>query len=88
MKRSFVSSAVTLFDTTSTSIDTAPLGGAGSGVFGLVSFARGGPRFESLGVSLLFSVRIPRCVLIIFGSNPSVCPYYFRGETPRPQITW
>jgi hypothetical protein len=59
MKRLFVYSAVTQFDNTNTSSDTAPFGGAGSGVFGLVSFACGGPRFDSLGVSLLFSGRGP-----------------------------
>jgi hypothetical protein len=59
MKRLFVYSAVTLFDTTNTSIDTHDLGGAGSGVFGLVSFACEGPRFESLCVSLLLSGRDP-----------------------------
>jgi hypothetical protein len=90
LKRSFVYSAVTLFDTTNTSIDTTPLGGAGSGVFGLISFARGGPRFESLGVSLLFSgpASSNNMFGLVPGSNPSVCPYYFRGGAPRRQITW
>jgi hypothetical protein len=43
MKRLFVYSAVTQFDTRNTSSDTSPFGGAGSEVFGLVSFACGGP---------------------------------------------
>jgi hypothetical protein len=77
-KRSFVYSAVTLFDTTNTSIDTAPLGGAGSGVFGLVSFARGGPRFESLGVSLLFSGRGPASSNNMVASNVT---RWLRSET-------
>jgi hypothetical protein len=59
VKRLFVYNAVTQFDTTNTSIDAAPFGGAGSGVFGSVSFACGGLRFDSLGVSLLFSGRDP-----------------------------
>jgi hypothetical protein len=57
MKRLFVYSAVTLFDTTNTSIETVSFGGAGSGVFGLVSFDCRCPRSDSLGVSLLFSGR-------------------------------
>jgi hypothetical protein len=57
MKRLFVYSAVTQFDTTNTSSDTAPIGGAVSGVFGLASFACGSPRFDSLGASLLFIFR-------------------------------
>jgi hypothetical protein len=69
MKRSFVYSAVTLFDTTNTSVDTAPIGGAGSGVFGLVSFACGGSRFESLGVSLLFFGAGPRWHLVTFDAT-------------------
>jgi hypothetical protein len=43
LKRYFVYSAVTQFDTRNTSSDTTPFGGAGSGVFGLVSFACGSP---------------------------------------------
>jgi hypothetical protein len=69
VKRLFVYSAVTLFDTTNTSIDTAPLGGAESGVFGLVSFACKGPRFASLGVSLLFSGRDPASSNNMVASN-------------------
>jgi hypothetical protein len=60
MKRSFVYSAVTQFDTTNTSNDSAPFVAAGSGViFGLDSFACGGLRLDSPGVSLLFSGRDP-----------------------------
>jgi hypothetical protein len=58
MKRSFLYSAVTLFDTSNTSNDSTSFGGAGSVViFGLVFFACGGLRFDSPGVSLLFSGR-------------------------------
>jgi hypothetical protein len=46
-----VYSAVTPFDTTYTSIDSAPFDGAGSGVIsGLVSSAGEELRFDSLGV--------------------------------------
>jgi hypothetical protein len=69
LKRLFVYSAVTLFDTTNTSIDTAPLGGAGSGVFGSASFACEGPRFDFLGVSLLFSGRDPASSVNMVASN-------------------
>jgi hypothetical protein len=60
LKRSFVYSEVTQFDATNTSNDSASFGWAESEViFGLVSFACGGLRFDSPGVSLLFSGRGP-----------------------------
>jgi hypothetical protein len=66
-----VYSAVTQFDNTNTSNDSAPFDGAGSGViFGLVSFACGGLRFDSLGVPLLFLGR----------GGPRVLKYYFSIE--------
>jgi hypothetical protein len=70
MKRSFVYSAVTQFDTTNTSNDSAPIGGAGSGViFGLASFACGGLRFDSLCVSISFPGRDPASSNNIVASN-------------------
>jgi hypothetical protein len=78
VKRLFVYSAVTLFDTTNTSIDTAPRGGAGSGEFGSVSSACGGPRFDSLGVSLLLSRRNPASSNNIEASNVT---RWLRSET-------
>jgi hypothetical protein len=70
MKRSFVYSAVTQFDTANTSNDSTPFGGAGSGViFGLVSFACGGLRFDSFGVSFLFSGRGPASLNNMVASN-------------------
>jgi hypothetical protein len=69
VNRLFVYSAVTLFDTTNTSIDTNSFGGAGSGVLGLVSFACGGPQFDSLGVSLLFLGRGPASSNNMVASN-------------------
>jgi hypothetical protein len=61
-KRSFVYSAVIQFDTTNTSNDSASFGKAGSEViFGLLFFACGCFRFDSPGVSLLFSGRGPGC---------------------------
>jgi hypothetical protein len=69
-KRSFVYSAVTQFDTTNTSNNSTSFGGAGSGViFGLVSFACGGLRFDSSGVSLLFSGRGPALQNNMVASN-------------------
>jgi hypothetical protein len=60
LRCSFVYSAVTQFDTTNTSNDSARFGGAGLGViFRLISFASGGLRFDTLGVSFLFSGRGP-----------------------------
>jgi hypothetical protein len=78
LKRLFVCSAVTKFYTTNTSSDTAPIGGAGSGVFGLVSFACGGPRFDSLGVSLLFSRGGPASSNNMVASNVT---RWLRAET-------
>jgi hypothetical protein len=78
MKRLSDYSVVTLFDTTNTSIDTAPLGGAGSGVFGLVSFVCGGSWFDSLGMSLLFSGRDPASSNNMVASNVT---RWLRSET-------
>jgi hypothetical protein len=79
MKRSFVYSADTQFDTTNTSKDSAPFDGAGSGViFGTVSFACGGLRFDSLGVSLLFSRQGPAFQKNMIASNVA---RWLRSET-------
>jgi hypothetical protein len=79
LKRLFVYSADTQFDTRNTSNDSASFGGAGAGViFGLVSFACGGPRFDSLGVSLLFSGRGPAFQKNMVASNVT------RWLRPRP----
>jgi hypothetical protein len=79
MKRSFVYSAVTQFDTTNTSNGSTSFDGAGSGViFGVFSFSCGGLRFVSPGVPLLFSGRVLVFQNTIVASNVT---RWLRSET-------
>jgi hypothetical protein len=73
-RRLYASQLVTQFDPTNTSNNPTFFGGAGSAVvFGLVSYACGGLRFDSPGVSLLFSGRGPAFQKNMVASNVTRC---------------